>query len=185
MARIRRRARMAQRSTPSPTADELVVRAAEAIVGRAWAEQLLRYYDRMDRAFNAARQRCEAAAGCLVVAQRDGDPGEISLAHAALERALDACRTGEAAREQGRRALQAALDALARVDGDGDRTDSATADRENDGDPVPANAPDVTSAPSPTAGGATRVVRRALWRLGRPRVRRAPDPGQSWWWRTR
>jgi len=176
MPRIRRRARVAQSSAPSPSADELAVRAAEAIVGRSWAEQLLRYYDRMDSAFNAARQQREAAAGCLVVAQRRGDPGEISLAHAALELALDACRTGEAAREQGRQALEAALDALARMDGD--RTDPATAVQENDGDPAPATAPDATSEPSPSAGGATRVVWRALWRFGRLRVRRASEPGQ-------
>jgi hypothetical protein len=38
----RRRTRAAQSATPSPSADELAVYAAEAIVGRAWADQLLR-----------------------------------------------------------------------------------------------------------------------------------------------
>jgi hypothetical protein len=130
----RRRARAAQSATPSPSTDELAVYAAEAIVGRAWADQLLRYFDRMDGAFHAARLQCEAAAGCLVVAQRCGDPGEISLAHAALERALDACRASEAAREQGRQALQAALEALVRMDGE--RAGSAQAAGPADGDPL-------------------------------------------------
>ena len=137
---------------------------AEAIVGRAWADQLLRYYDRMDSAFHDARLQCEAAAGCLVVAQRYGDPGEISLAHAALELALEACRASEAAREQGREALQAALEALVRMDGD--RAGSA---QSVESDPI---------RPALPVGRAPQVVRRVLWRFGRLRVRRSSDPGR-------
>jgi len=179
-ARGRRRARDAQSAAPSPTAGELAVHAAEAIVGRAWAEQLLRYYDRMDYAFNAARLQCEAAAGCLVVAQRYGDPGEINIAHAALERTLAACRTSEAAREQAHQALQAALDALARRGGD--RADSAGAGRPQDGDPVSAITSAVMPGPSiqqaPRNAGVAQTVRRALWRFGRLRARRVSEPGQ-------
>jgi hypothetical protein len=175
----RRRARAARSATPSPSTDELAVYAAEAIVGRAWADQLLRYFDRMDSAFHDARLQCEAAAGCLVVAQRYGDPGEISLAHAELERALNACRASEAAREQGRQALQAALEALVRMDGE--RAGSAQEARSADGDPLSAAARALTSRPSIRlalpAGGAPQVVRRVLWRFGRLRVRRN-DPGQ-------
>ena len=186
MARGRRRARATQDAVPSPTVDELAVRAAEAIVGRAWAKRLLRHYDRADRALDAARRQCEAAAGCLVVAQRSGDPSEISLAHAALERALDACRTGEAAREQGREALQAALDALARMEmegeGEGEQPDSMAAARVEGGDPLPSAAPDVATGRSISrtlpAGGAPQVVRRVLGRVGLLRARGAPDPGQ-------
>ena len=182
MARGRRRARAAQDAVPSPTVDELAVRAAEAIVGRAWAKRLLRHYDRADRALDAARRQCEAAAGCLVVAQRSGDPSEISLAHAALERALDACRTGEAAREQGREALQAALDALARMEMEGEQLDSTGVARGEGGGPLPSAAPDVATGRSISralpAGGAPQVVRRVLGRVGLLRARGAPDPGQ-------
>jgi hypothetical protein len=176
----RRRTRGTRSATPSPNADELAVYAAETIVGRAWADQLLRYFDRMDSAFNEARLQCEAAAGCVVVAQRDGDPGEISLAHAALERALDACRASEAAREQGRHALQAALEALVRMDGD--RAGSAQEPSPPNAEPTSAAPRALTTRPSirlalPVAG-APQAVRRALWRFGRLRVRRNSGPAQ-------
>lgn len=182
MARSRRRTRGGRRVVSSRSADELAVRAAEAIVGRAWAEQLLRYHDRMDNAFHAARQRCETAAGRLVTAQRYGDPGEISLAHAALEQALEACRAGEAAREQGRQALQTALGALVRMDEDRAESSAQTA-RSDDGDPAPTDASADTPRPlirlALPAGKTPEVVRRALWRFGRLRTRRASaDPGQ-------
>ena len=181
MARSRRRTRAGQRVASSRSADELAVQAAEAIVGRAWAEQLLRYYNRMDNAFHAARERCETAAGTLVTAQRYGDPSEISLAHAALEQALEACRASEAAREQGRQALQTALEALVRMDEA--RADSAQAAHPADGDPAPTAATPVTSHPlirlALPAGRTPEVLRRALWRFGRFRARRASaDPGQ-------
>lgn len=182
MARSRRRTRAGRRVVSSRSADELAVQAAEAIVGRAWAEQLLRYYNRMDNAFHAARERCETAAGTLVTAQRYGDPGEISLAHAALEQALEVCRASEAAREQGRQALQAALEALVRMDEA--RVDSAQAANSKDDDPAPTATSAVTSRPlirlALPAGRTPEVVRRALWRFGRLRTRRAsPDAGQQ------
>lgn len=155
------------------------MRAAEAIVGRAWAEELLHHYDRTDRAVNAAREQYEAACLRLFAAQRCGDPGEISVAHAALERAVDACRTGVAAREQGRQALQTALDALARMGVQ--QAVSATADQVQGAGPVP------TTAPAPTPGlairtrspdgDASRAAWRVFWWLGRRSAHRALDPG--------
>lgn len=174
----RRRARAA-RSAPSPTADELAVHAAEAIVGRAWAELLLRYYDRMDRAFHLAREQSEAAAGRLVTAQRCGDPNEIGLAHAALERALNACRTSEAAREQGRQSLQAALTALAYAGSE--RADPASAGQVEGGGPIAALAPAPPPRQEPTADWTPRAARRKRWRwrFRHLHPRRAPDPGQQ------
>ena len=138
MARSRRRTRAGQRVASSRSADELAVQAAEAIVGRAWAEQLLRYYNRMDNAFHAAR-------------------------------------------EQGRQALQTAIEALVRMDEA--RADSAQAAHPADGDPAPTTATPVTSHPlirlALPAGRTPEVLRRALWRFGRFRARRASaDPGQ-------
>lgn len=175
-----RRRLAARRTALSQTAGEQAVHAAETIVGRAWAEQLLRYYAHMSCSFDTAREQYEAAAGRLIAAQRYGDPSEISMAHAALERALDACRDCEAAREQGRRALEAALDALART---GNRwTVSATVGQAGGDTPVPATSPAPTSGPSirqsPPGGGESQSKRRALWRVGRLRARRTPDPGK-------
>ena len=139
MARSRRRTRAGRRVVSARSADELAVQAAEAIVGRAWAEQLLRYYNRMDNAFHAAR-------------------------------------------EQGRQALQAALEALVRMDEA--RVDSAQAANSKDDDPAPTATSAVTSRPlirlALPAGRTPEVVRRALWRFGRLRTRRAsPDAGQQ------
>jgi hypothetical protein len=167
----RRRTRDTQSAPPPSSADEQAVYAAEAIVGRAWADQLLRYFDRMDSAFHDARLRCEAAAGCLTLAQRHGDPDEIGQAHAALERALDACRTTEAARERGREALQSTLEALLRMDGD-----RAGSPPSADADPPPTSAravvPRLPVRLLPPVGGAPQAVRRALWRFGWLRVHR-------------
>jgi transposase InsO family protein len=169
-----RRERAPRSARLALAAGEQVVHAAEAIVGRAWAEDLLRDCDRMDRAVNAAREQYEAACLRLFAAQRCGDPGEISVAHVMVERAIDACRTGEVARERGRQALQAALDALA-------HSDSATGQGEG-GDTVSASALAVMPGPSirhvPPDGRALQTARSAVWRFGRLRVRRAPDPGQ-------
>jgi hypothetical protein len=181
----RRRARAAQTQSavPSLPAGEQAVHDAEAIVGRAWAEQLLRYYDRMDCAFNAAREQYEAACVSLVAAQRARDPSEISVAHAALQSALDACRLSEAARERGREALQRALDALTRASVQD--AVSATASRVRGDGPMPTTASAATPGSSIQHQEATsddvalKAARRALWRFwSLLRARRAPDPGQ-------
>lgn len=160
------------------SADEQTVRAAETIVGRAWAERLLHYCDRMDCAFKAAHEQYEAARVRLVAAQRRRDPSEISLANAALERAADVCDTSEAAREQWRRAPRTALAVLTRVGGDG--RDAAWADHVEVGGPEPA--PSVVPGTSIRRGlsgdGALVPVRRALLLIGRLRTRLAPGPDQ-------
>ena len=186
--RRRARAEQTQNAAASVSAGELAVQSAEEIVGRAWAEQLLRYYDRMDRAFDLARERYENARGRLVSAQRAGDPGEISVAHDVVQRAFDACRSSEAAREQGRQALQAALDALARTIAD--RIMDAPAEGgvesrvEGGGDLVTGRVADVGpgssiwQAPADGGGGAGRVVWRTLRWFGRRRGRRGPGLGR-------
>jgi hypothetical protein len=180
----RRRARAAQAQSAAPclSAGDQVVYAAEAIVRRAWAERLLRYCDHLDCAFAAACEQYEAACVRLAAAQRGGGPSEISVAHAALQRALDACRAGESAREQGRRALQTALDALAHTTGQ-QRVDAARAGRvesaDESGDPVLAPSSADTPGPStrrvPVDGDSPRDAWRTLWRFGRRRARRGPD----------
>ena len=181
----RRRARAAQAQSAAPrlSAGDQAVYAAEAIVGRAWAEQLLRYCDYRDCAFDAACEQYEAACARLTAAQRCGDPSEISVAHAALQRALDACRTSECAREQARQALQTALDALARTTGQ-QRMDATGAGRvgsaDESGAPVFAPAPADTPGPStpqvPVDGDSRQDAWRKLWRFGRGGARRGPDP---------
>jgi hypothetical protein len=107
-----RRARGARNAQASPAADEQAVLSAEMIVNRAWAEELLRQHDVSGVAVDAARAACQAVSDRLVVAQRYGDPRQISSAHAALERAVEVHRASEATREQVRQALEAALDVL-------------------------------------------------------------------------
>lgn len=112
---FRRRARAAQGAQSLLIAHERAVGVAEAVVRRAWAEELLRRSDHADFAVRAARQGREAAYGRLAAAQLDGDPRKISLAHAWLERALDAERTSALDRIRVRQTLSAELDLLARV----------------------------------------------------------------------
>jgi hypothetical protein len=116
MFRAWRRARIADRATSAaPVAQERVVGTAEAVVRRAWAEELLRRRDRAEFSVHAAQEDCEAAYRCLAGAQRDGDPGRIGLAHAALERALHVVHVSTLDRDRVRQALGAELDLLARV----------------------------------------------------------------------
>jgi hypothetical protein len=178
----RRRGRAAQtpHAATSLSAGDQAVHAAEEIVARAWAERLLRYCDRVDRALGAAREQYEVASVRLAAAQRRGDLSEISVAHAMLQHASDACRSGEASREQGRRALQKAIDALAGAEESqrGRDENGARGERRS----VPAPAPAVTPGPStpqvPPCGSAHRTARRALWWFGPRRPRRAPDSGR-------
>ena len=65
------------------------MRAAELIVGRAWAEELLRRHGCMAFALDAAREACQDARDRLAAAQRSGDPRRINLAHDALEYAIE------------------------------------------------------------------------------------------------
>jgi len=115
MLRAWRRARLAQEATSAPVTAQRAVTTAEAVVRRAWAEELLRRRDHAEFSVHAAQEEREAACRRLVAAQRDGDPSRISLAHAALERALHVARASELARDLARHTLSAQLDLLARV----------------------------------------------------------------------
>ena len=158
------------------------MRAAELIVGRAWAEELLRRHGCMAFALDAAREACQDARGRLAAAQRSGDPRRINLAHDALEYAIEVRRASEAAGYLVRRALEAALDRLERATGVG--AVSATAGRAEGDGPGPADTsasaapPDPSIRRAPPRGEAPRAAWRALWRVGSLRARRAPDPAQ-------
>jgi hypothetical protein len=99
------------------TADEQAVRVAEAVVGQAWAVELIRRHDMAvddlhagEKLFATARQRLDAARG-------NGDPRRISLARAHLERASSIFHESEVACEQIRSAVHAELRLLARATG--------------------------------------------------------------------
>jgi len=101
-------------STPCHNHDHSsdAVRDAEAIVCLAWATELLHRRDFTALALDTARQECQAASDRLVVAQRCGDPRQISLAHAMLEDALGAHRTVEVTGDRVHRALETVLGSL-------------------------------------------------------------------------
>jgi hypothetical protein len=173
------------------TADEQASNAMGPAASRAWAERLQRYCDRMDSAFTFASERREAASGRLAEARRDGDPDEISAAHAALEHAANACHTSTAARERGREALRTALDTLAATTTTGELAVSATTGRTQGGETQSSGKQSsgtqdstthaarpglsIRQAPNGKAVGAARL---APWHLGRLRARRTTDPGQ-------
>jgi hypothetical protein len=113
--RVWRRVRAAAGAASPLVADEQAVGAAEAVVRRAWAEELLRRRDHAQFAVHAAQQDCEAAYRRVAAAQRDGDPRRIGLAHAALERAVEAVRASTLERDRVLQTLSAQLDLLARV----------------------------------------------------------------------
>lgn len=165
----------------SPSADEQAVHAAEAIVGRAWVEQLLRYHDRMRIALDAAGETCQAAVDRLCAEQRGGDPGRISTAHAVLEHAIAAHHAIEAASRQAHEALQAALDALAASTAD--HPDPATTGRprrpvQSSGRAV-AIASEPARRPMPPQAAMIQGVRRARQRIERLLARRVRGPERS------
>lgn len=100
------------------TADELVVRVAEAVVGQAWAVELIRRHDYAAFTVRVAEEACETERQRLGAAYGNGDPRRISLAHAHLERAVDVLRESEVACEQTRAAVHAELRLLARTTGE-------------------------------------------------------------------
>jgi hypothetical protein len=102
-------------ATPPPITGDQAVGVAEAIVCRAWARELLRQRDHMEFALRAASEDCDAAYAALAAAQRDGDPRKISVAHAALEQAVDATRKSALACERVRQTLRSELDLLTRA----------------------------------------------------------------------
>jgi hypothetical protein len=167
--RSRRRERALRSESSSLSADERVVQVAEAIVGRAWVERLLRHHDRMELALDAARETCRVAGDRLVEEQRYGRPQEISEAHAALELAIGAHGTVEAASLQAREALHTALAALSASTWE--NADSATAAQPRGDEPVldvpSAATPGLRFQRTPLGNRASQAVRRARWRIGR------------------
>jgi hypothetical protein len=116
---LRRRLRTAPgapaRVLAPPGSKDQVVRAAETIVGRAWATELLRRHDAALFAVNAAYEDCEAAYRLLTAAQRAGDPRRISLAHAAWEQALKVRGDSTAVSDRTHRIIRRELASLARA----------------------------------------------------------------------
>jgi hypothetical protein len=113
MFRRLRTVRTVQSPAPALIADVQAVRTAEAIVCRAWAEELLRRRDSMEAAVISAHESCEATYVLLRAALRDGDPRTIGLAQTAFERALELLRRSELARDHVHHSVQAELDVLA------------------------------------------------------------------------
>lgn len=115
MFRFSARVRAARLGSSPWIADNQAVRTAEAIVGRAWAEELLHRRDRLEFEVSAAYEDCAAAHRCLAAAQHDGDPRAISLSHGALERALAIVCASVLARDQELPELHAQVVRLARI----------------------------------------------------------------------
>jgi hypothetical protein len=163
----------------SRAAQEHAVRDAETIVCLAWAEVLLARRDFSALALVSARQGCQAASDRFAMAQRCGDPGRISLAHAMLEDALGVHRATEVASDRVRQALKAVLGSLVRTK---EAYRIAAARQVRGGGSMPATAPAATSDLSvwqaPSGGGGLKAVRLAFRRVGRFLARRVPGPGQ-------
>lgn len=97
-------------SAPAPRlAPDRAVRAAEEIVRRAWAYELLRRRDHLDLARSAAYQAYDTAQVRLAAARRDGNPWNISVARAAVLLASTAADDAAAACRQDRKALRGQL----------------------------------------------------------------------------
>lgn len=112
MFRGPRRARAAREARKSLIDNEKAVRGAEEIVRRAWARALLRRREHMAFELRAANDDEDAARRRLVSAQRDGEPGTIAAARAALERAVEATDASMRAYDRTSRALRAELEQL-------------------------------------------------------------------------
>ena len=80
----------------------------------AWALELARRREREEFALRIERESYDNAIGHLIAAQRDGDPGQISVARTVALEALDAVRAATAARDQARRAVRKERHRLAR-----------------------------------------------------------------------
>lgn len=95
-------------------APDRAVRAAEEVVRRAWACELLRRQDELDFAAQAAFEDCGAASARLAAARHDGNPWQITAARAAAQVAVYRAHAAVAARDLGRRTLRAQLRRLRR-----------------------------------------------------------------------
>ena len=104
------------RSQGSPlVAAEQVVRTAEAIVSRAWAEELVRRRENLDQETRSAHEACERAYQRLTAAQRSGDPKKIRQSQAGLEFALAAGRACAVERDQAAAMLEEQMEVLRRA----------------------------------------------------------------------
>jgi len=135
----RRRARAARGQ--GLIADEQAVRTAEAIVGRAWAQELVRRREDLAAAITLAHEQYQEPYRRLDAARASGDPQRINLAHAALERALEATRAQAAEHERAAEVLAAQVESLRRATDD--RLKAAGVRRGQPGEPA-AQAPTAT-----------------------------------------
>jgi hypothetical protein len=178
MSRARQQGRPARCADCSTTAQERAVRAAEAVVLRAWAEELLRQYDCMAVALDAARQKRRIASERLLAADILGEPRGISIAHAALVAAMDVHRASEAASERVRRALEAALDSLERMRRENFLSAPCQACDRGQVGTEPGAPRDQGFRRASPGGGGLEIVRRVLRQVGRAIVPRARGPRQ-------
>ncbi len=110
MFRHRKDTRTARTADPrTGGAHDRAVLTAEKFVRRAWAHELARRSEREQFALRIERSNCDTAFELLAVAQRDGDPRQISAARTAVLQAQDAVRAATAARNQARRTLRKEL----------------------------------------------------------------------------
>lgn len=110
----RKTARAALGPTLRPIAPDRAVRAAEAVLRRAWALELTRQRDSAEFTVRLERGNCEAAAKLLHRAQLGGDPAQIGEARETVVQALNSIRTAIAARDRIRRTQREQLRLLAR-----------------------------------------------------------------------
>lgn len=161
--RGRRREVSSDEVRPSQSADEQAVRAAEAIVGRAWVERLLHYHVRMQSALAAGRETCRHAADRLAAEQRHGDARGIGAAHTALEHAIAAHDAIETASRQASEALQAALRAQTRSIRE--EAETVTTKRAWGGEPAAGAASGLPLGRIALWRGILQAARRARWRV--------------------
>ena len=90
----------------SRLARDRTVRTAERCVRHAWALELARRREREEFALRIERESYDNAIGHLIAAQRDGDPGQISVARTVALEAVAAVRAAVVARDQARRKLR-------------------------------------------------------------------------------
>ena len=100
-----RRVPDARDATPDARTNLLVFFEAEAIVHRAWQNQLRERRQEIEAALRRAETRCDTAQRSLTAAQRSGDPRQIATSHSDLEKALEAARKTTFAWDQVRHVL--------------------------------------------------------------------------------
>jgi len=122
----RRSSRVAAGAAPTAAQVDQVVRAAEEIVRRARAVELVRHRDYLELTVRTAHDDCETAYRAVALAQYDGDPRLILAAHADLELALSAVRNGTAVLERVRNVLRMELVLLARTSAHSSRARAVT-----------------------------------------------------------